>query len=111
MRSRHLEIMVPLAILFCPKLTAQGDEIDFSRDVRPILARHCFKCHGPDDKARKAKLRLDVRDTLFQRGLAFFQRGVAEGIGSYGGDKAWGFWWRKSHLGRWVLRHDKTRGQ
>src|SRR5262249_52987504 len=24
--------------------------------------RHCFKCHGPDDKARKAKLRVDVRD-------------------------------------------------
>ncbi len=34
----------------------------FTSKVRPILARHCFKCHGPDDKARKAKLRLDVRD-------------------------------------------------
>src|SRR4051812_24468582 len=34
---------------------------DFSAAVRPILARHCFKCHGPDDKARKAKLRLDTR--------------------------------------------------
>src|SRR5262245_17756925 len=34
----------------------------FTTEVRPILARHCFKCHGPDDKARKAKLRLDQRD-------------------------------------------------
>src|SRR4051812_23244890 len=34
----------------------------FTGKVRPILARHCFKCHGPDDKTRKAKLRLDVRD-------------------------------------------------
>ncbi len=34
----------------------------FTTDVRPILARHCFKCHGPDDKARKAKLRLDQRE-------------------------------------------------
>jgi Protein of unknown function (DUF1549)/Protein of unknown function (DUF1553)/Planctomycete cytochrome C len=34
----------------------------FTTQVRPILARHCFKCHGPDDKARKAKLRLDVRE-------------------------------------------------
>jgi hypothetical protein len=34
---------------------------EFSNTVRPILARHCFKCHGPDEKARKAGLRLDVR--------------------------------------------------
>src|ERR1700730_3567885 len=39
-----------------------GQQIDFTRDVRPLLSRHCFKCHGPDDKARKAKLRLDVRE-------------------------------------------------
>ncbi len=37
--------------------------IDFSRDVQPILSNHCWSCHGRDDGAREAGLRLDRRDT------------------------------------------------
>jgi hypothetical protein len=36
---------------------------DFTSEVRPLLARYCFKCHGPDEKTRKAKMRLDLPDT------------------------------------------------
>jgi hypothetical protein len=39
-------------------------KIDFSRDVRPILSDKCYQCHGPDEKVRKAKLRLDTRDGI-----------------------------------------------
>ena len=41
---------------------AVPDKIDFNRDVRPILSNTCYACHGPDEKVRKAKLRLDNRE-------------------------------------------------
>jgi hypothetical protein len=36
--------------------------VQFNRDMRPIMANTCFKCHGPDMKANKADLRLDLPD-------------------------------------------------
>ena len=43
-------------------LSAQKDGISYNRDIRPILSNHCFSCHGLDEKHRKAKLRLGVRE-------------------------------------------------
>ncbi len=47
-------------------VTAAGAQtaraVDYLRDVRPILAGKCFACHGADDAARQAGLRLDERD-------------------------------------------------
>jgi hypothetical protein len=37
-------------------------EPDFASQIKPILANHCWSCHGPDEQARKADLRLDRRD-------------------------------------------------
>ena len=40
---------------------ADGD-VDYNREVRPILSDMCYKCHGPDAAERKAGLRLDIAD-------------------------------------------------
>jgi hypothetical protein len=45
---------------------AAGQTVDFARDVRPILARHCFECHGSDTQA--SGLRLDQRQSAFKGG-------------------------------------------
>ena len=34
--------------------------VDYNRDIQPILSENCYHCHGPDPKAREAKLRLDT---------------------------------------------------
>ncbi len=35
--------------------------VDYNRDIKPILAKNCYACHGPDDGHREANLRLDDR--------------------------------------------------
>ena len=40
-------------------------KIDFNFHVRPILSDRCYKCHGPDEKVRKAGLRFDQEAAAF----------------------------------------------
>ncbi len=41
---------------------AEGDKVRFDRDVRPILANHCYACHGPDAQSLQGELKLSDRD-------------------------------------------------
>jgi hypothetical protein len=52
-------VLAPLIILLPGLLFAKVASVDYSREILPILAENCFKCHGPDEGARKADLRLD----------------------------------------------------
>lgn len=45
-------------------------QIDYGRHIRPILSNYCFKCHGPDEKARKGGLRLDLREAAIQPAMS-----------------------------------------
>ena len=39
-----------------------AEQIQFNRDVRPILSENCLACHGFDHAKREAGLRLDTRE-------------------------------------------------
>ncbi len=62
--------VVALAVLAAPGLapaSPPAGKVDYNFQVRPLLADRCFVCHGPDEKKRKAKLRLDLPEVAFAR--------------------------------------------
>ncbi len=54
------------ALLALSAKAAEPGRVDYNSQIRPLLSDRCFKCHGPDEKARKKKLRLDTREGMFK---------------------------------------------
>ena len=50
-------------------MAAEPAAVDYTRDIKPILADRCYACHGPDEKQLKAKLRLDVRESAVKSAI------------------------------------------
>jgi len=70
MKVKHvLAALLTVAAMTASGLARAEENVDFNRDIRPILARNCFACHGPDQGARKAELRLDQRAAALQAGV------------------------------------------
>ncbi len=55
-----------LMALVAPMPVMAAEPVDYARDVQPLLAKHCYECHGP--VKQEAGLRLDRRDAAFKGG-------------------------------------------
>jgi mono/diheme cytochrome c family protein len=68
MRRKVLVGIVAL-LAAAARVPAAPKPVDYSREVQPILTAHCYACHGPDEGKRKAKLRLDQRDSALKKAV------------------------------------------
>jgi hypothetical protein len=64
--SFMVKMALGFAVVLAPGI-AIAAPVDFSHEVQPILADFCYKCHGPDARARKADLRLDTSNVALRK--------------------------------------------
>ncbi len=72
MKPPNLLFFASLGVFGYSLVSTQGSgpkrDVNFDRDVMPILSQHCYKCHGPDAAKAAAGLRLDLYAAATKQG-------------------------------------------
>lgn len=69
MRMMLVALIAAIAMCALRATDVQAEPIDFVRDVRPLLEKHCYACHAADEQ--KSSLRLDIKSEAFKGGEAY----------------------------------------
>ncbi len=81
MTTRSALVVLPAIgfFLISALQVSAADDVDFSRDIRPILVEKCYSCHGPDEAKRETDMRLDSESSVFaERDPLMIVRGKPE---------------------------------
>jgi len=66
MRATFALLAVFAPLFAAGSLAAAQPKVDFEKQVQPLLAQHCYGCHGPD--VQQSGLRLDKRQNAMRGG-------------------------------------------
>ena len=64
----HKATRLSIPFLLALSVSQGAEHVDFTKDVLPVLQRHCFECHGPG--AQEGGLRFDNQDEFLSGGYS-----------------------------------------